>query len=234
MNFGFDFRATLGYVTDPSYAAAVLGEAYPNTYSNADGASIVAGWTGGVATRDRIAWAEPRLAGLNGSDGSGTITFKVALPGPGQYGIVAAFGDEGNDETCTVTFADDTATIVTYTGVSVASFHSMDASGNVYEDHVFFASQTPLVHTFTSSVLKVTTAIGTATEFLQVTSLGPPPKEIDVLPLKGSQLVLPYPLGLTPEQCAAQIFANGQEYIVSADGLTFLPKHAILTVTPKG
>src|SRR5208337_4927869 len=105
-DFGFDFRATLGFVTDPTYAAAVLGEAYPHTYTNGLSNTISAGFTlaaVNVNTRDRSAAGDARLAGENqngpGNAGSPSfVTFEIALPVAGAWIIQAAFGDQANPQ----------------------------------------------------------------------------------------------------------------------------------------
>lgn len=66
-DFGFDFRATSRYVSDPNYATGVLGETYPHTYKNGDGMTLAAGWEtipatcAGVQTRDRTTSNDPGL-----------------------------------------------------------------------------------------------------------------------------------------------------------------------------
>jgi hypothetical protein len=99
-DFGFDFRGTSGYVTDPSYASVVLGENYPNTYTNGAGKSINAGFTvaGQVNPLDRDNTQDPRIAGTNyeANDGYNNF-FQVDLssgsaPGAGTYSVDLAMG----------------------------------------------------------------------------------------------------------------------------------------------
>lgn len=101
-DMGFNFRATAGYVTDQAYAVPVLAETYPNTYTNANGNSINAGWDGGVNTLDRSNTNDPRLAGVNYLPSASQRIFQVDLssgsnPGAGSYTIDIAAGDQGNN-----------------------------------------------------------------------------------------------------------------------------------------
>jgi hypothetical protein len=98
-DMGFDFRGTAGYVTDQAFAVPVLGEAYPHTYTNANGKSINAGVPGGTAEiLDRDATNDARIAGIMYKTGGGTLAFQVDLlsgsaPGAGSYTVDVAAGD---------------------------------------------------------------------------------------------------------------------------------------------
>jgi hypothetical protein len=161
-DFGFDFRATAGFVTDPNFCAPELGELYPHTYTNALGTSITAGAIDPSAvqnTRDRNASNDPRLAGQDGNNGN-TFTpsffqFKVALPFSGQWSVVLASGDQAFASSEYISILDNTTVIASYSAVSVATNNYMDASGNVWPQASFFASQVPIVYTFASSILIV-------------------------------------------------------------------------------
>ena len=98
-DMGFNFRLTAVYVTDPAYAAPVLFEAYPHTYTNANGDSINAGWPdGNMDASNEDSGNDPRIAGLNGKANSGGVkTFTVDLssgsnPGAGDYTVDLAMG----------------------------------------------------------------------------------------------------------------------------------------------
>lgn len=98
-DMGFDFRGSAGYVTDPSYGVPVLGEAYPHTYTNADGKSINAGWTTTPIyyKEDSSATNDPRIAGINDCTNNVANYFSIDLssgsaPGAGTYMIDCAFG----------------------------------------------------------------------------------------------------------------------------------------------
>lgn len=110
MDVGFNFRSTLGYVTDPANTYAVLGEAYPHTYVG----GIVGGWLDAVSVADRSAAIDARLAGINYISGAGTIRFQFDLPATGTYQISLALGDEltGQPDN-TVVIKDNAATRLT-------------------------------------------------------------------------------------------------------------------------
>lgn len=126
-DMGFNFRGSAGYVTDPSYCAPALGEAYPHTYTNADGKSINAGWDGGaLSTADRRSTADPRVGGINYNT-SGLASFRVDLssgsaPGAGTYLVDFAFGDWGFGHAFSVMRVKDDTTIVigNFTGTNTS------------------------------------------------------------------------------------------------------------------
>ena len=85
----FNFRATAGYVTDAADTSPVLGEIYPNSYSN----GLTGGWDAAIDTRDRSTTV-PRLAGGNQQIATTTLrTFRVDLPATGTYTIRLGMGD---------------------------------------------------------------------------------------------------------------------------------------------
>src|ERR1019366_3923401 len=96
-DYGFDFRQTSGYVSDPANCSPSLGEAYPHTYAN----GATAGWSSGApdGTRDRNNLLDARLAGMNFLS-STTKYFQVDITGTG-VAVHLAIGDatstnEGN------------------------------------------------------------------------------------------------------------------------------------------
>ena len=103
-DMGFDFRGTAGAAIDPAYGVPVLAEIYPNTYTNANGDSINAGWTFGdnVTGADRGPGNDPRIVGINFTANDGTprnFTIDLAsgsAPGAGTYSIDLADGDAAN------------------------------------------------------------------------------------------------------------------------------------------
>ena len=89
-NEGFNFRATLAYVTDPSDTQFVDGlVTYPQTANG-----VTFGW--GVANlqvRDRNAGVDARLAGHHRIDTTLVTQFQVDLPAAGDYILRWAMGD---------------------------------------------------------------------------------------------------------------------------------------------
>jgi len=161
-DFAFDFRATAGFVSDPNYAAPVLGELYPHSYANALGSTIIAGCVdpGGIMQpRDRNNANDPRLAGTIGNNGNtfspSSWQFEVTLPSPGKWSIVAAFGDASGSGSDYITFLDDTTGIVTYSALGRSAQQFNDASGNVWSNTNFFQNQIPLSYNFSSTTVRV-------------------------------------------------------------------------------
>lgn len=102
--YGFNFRATSGYVTDGSrqiFVDSSAGHDYPHTYDFGGGDTVTAGWTdrggGYPQTRDRNSSVDARCAGMHYTDNgsSGLIrNFRIDLPGSNT--IVLAAGDHDN------------------------------------------------------------------------------------------------------------------------------------------
>src|SRR3990167_669806 len=97
-DLGWDLRGNLGYRTDPAFGVFLAyTDAYPTTYTNGNGDSINAGWTGSMtAGLDRSKTNDARLGGIN--YGSSPTQFRVDLasgsnPGAGDYAIDLAAGD---------------------------------------------------------------------------------------------------------------------------------------------
>lgn len=120
-SFGFDFRGTLIYVTDPADCQCVLGESYPQT-TTINGFSVTWGWVPsgstagcGSCTAVNIGNADdmlvtPKLAGINNSNASVCSVFRVHLPASGSYTFRAAFGNAIGIGDNTVDFYDSDGT----------------------------------------------------------------------------------------------------------------------------
>src|SRR5438552_1744956 len=138
-DFAFDFRYSVGFVTDPTYAVFANHEhVYPRTYTNVDGLSINAGWSvSNVAEQDGDNTVDPRLAGDNYGASGATETFTIDLssgsaPGPGTYRIDMALGDLLSgpfNEYLQV--RDNTTPVITINGTTVQVTQFIDASGTV-------------------------------------------------------------------------------------------------------
>lgn len=138
-DMGFDFRNTAGFVTDAAYGVPALDDAYPHTYTNANGVSINAGWDGSVGAQDRVGTNDPRIAGIAYRPNTGTAKlFKVDLasgsaPGAGTYLVDVAIGGI-NDAQVVQNFKvlDDATVLIDGTnggaGYSIASGHFIDAT----------------------------------------------------------------------------------------------------------
>ena len=132
-SWGFDFRNTSTFVTDPPGSTYVLSSTlYPTTVNG-----VTFGWVSNkyVQARDRTASVDPRLAGTNFVSNSSPATFYVDLPAPGIYTVALAMGDLNNSfcsVQCQVQFLDGSTVLATVTGTKLAPGYFYDASGNVW------------------------------------------------------------------------------------------------------
>ena len=161
-NVAFDFRATSGFVTDPSYATYVLSStAYPTTRT-VNGMSATFGIeTGTCSSRDRDNTIDPRLAGMCFTAGSSTYTFRVDLPATGLYTINAAFGDANNGQVVCAALQDGSTTFASTTNLSVINF--ADAAFNLWSTPNWPSNNVAVTHTFTSTIFRVTMGSVSAT-----------------------------------------------------------------------
>ena len=140
-DMGFNYRSSAGYVTDGPEGVPVLGETYPHTYTNGNGDSINAGWSGSLpATYDHASGNDPRLAGSNViyAFAGGQKTFTVDLssgsaPGAGNYIVdLALWGATWETVDDHVWLYDDTTLLLDASnggsGYKLASNHWVDAT----------------------------------------------------------------------------------------------------------
>src|SRR5205809_595690 len=87
---GFNFRDSIGYVTDGTNETYVrdTGDVYPVTRN-----AVTFGWNSNLGGADRNSAIDRRLAGLNYSSPGTSFTFQVDLTAPGTYDISLALGD---------------------------------------------------------------------------------------------------------------------------------------------
>jgi len=128
--FGFDFRNTAAFVTDPPGDTYVLSTtAYPTTVNG-----VTFGWvkTALVQARDRNAKLDPRLAGINYVTNGSPATFYVDLPSAGTYNLSLAMGDAGYEQCytqCQLQFLDGGTVLATVTGGPTYAGYFYDATG---------------------------------------------------------------------------------------------------------
>lgn len=142
-DMGFNFRLTAGFPTnpDPNYSVPVLGEAYPHTYTAANGFSINGGFTvnnGGDV--DSASTNDPRIAGYhyNANTPVSPSNFQLDLssgsaPGSGSYVTDFALGfASGASVTTDAQLQDDTTTLIDATnggtGYAMTINHYIDAT----------------------------------------------------------------------------------------------------------
>ena len=149
---GFDFRASLNFVTDPPGATGVvLDTIFPTV-----GGLTTYGWsyTATLGDRNRNDTIDPRLAGINYVNNGPPGQFYVDLPAPGTYSLSLAMGDDGYQACwvqCQVQFLDGSTVLATMTGGPINSGYFYDARGNKWS-----AAQWP-----TNNVSQQVTLVGT-------------------------------------------------------------------------
>jgi len=248
IDFGFDFRSTATYVTDPSYAAAVVisggyGKRYPTVYTNGAGQTVTAGWNCSVINgRNRTTSNDPRLAGVqfDASTGQTVRTFTVTLPAAGPYNISLAMGDRANPQKQCVALEDNTTAFATYKSVATPSNGFMDATGVVRAEAKWVSSNATLAHTFSSTTFNVVIGCGTSGQsstlaHVRITSaagaVGNPPTLTSLSPANGPTT------GGTAVTLAGTSFASGTAVTFGSAAATFVTVTGatqITATTPAG
>jgi len=186
LDFGFDFRSTAVFVTDPTYAAPVLAETFPTTYTNGLGQTMQAGWVSGggngTVTGLNRNVVDPRLSGINFISNTATpsfITFQVTLPAVGPWSITTAFGDTSGAQNQYVVLADNAVAFLTYTNIATALDSFMDTNGTVFTRPNWISSNVPFVRLFSSATFTIQLGPNTPTganastiAHLRLTNLG--------------------------------------------------------------
>lgn len=153
-NYGFNFRASSGYVTDPAGTTYILVQAYPQTRNG-----ITFGWTsstGALNSRDRSTGVNARVAGIMFPDSVGT--FRVDLPAAGTYNIGCAIGDAAFDQgNQYIEIFDGAASLWSMqTSVGPGANQFYDVNGNLLtSDSDWFTNQTFKQLTFSGTILNV-------------------------------------------------------------------------------
>lgn len=154
---GFNFRASLSYVTDPADTQFVddVAGSYPTT---ANGATF--GWVSGFISgkgRDRNSGVDPRLAGIQfepNAAGQGAI-FRVDLPNSGDYEIRLALGDAGAGQTGQfIEVFDDATSKFSLGTLTTASGEFADATGTLYTTAAWPGSNSAVTHSFASTICR--------------------------------------------------------------------------------
>ncbi len=155
---GFDFRATSGFVTDPTDCTYVLPSDTTPTVRN--GATFQ--WTtiGGLDSRDRTSAGDTRLSGINFVAGGGDAVWTLTLPATGDYDVYLAAGDQAGNGTIKIQVLDNASAFITITNVDTGAADSyIDASGAIRTRAQWLADSarggTKVTRTFASTTLKV-------------------------------------------------------------------------------
>jgi len=151
---GFNFRATVGFVTDGTNEQFVAGsQTYPTTNNG-----VTYGWDANISgnDRDRDNTNDRRLAGVNSNPNLGTRnTFRVDLPATGQYIITLAMGDTSSQAFECIEFQDNTTSFLTLTGIVNLGTSWADNTGTQYTNATWPGSHATLTRTFTSTIFNV-------------------------------------------------------------------------------
>lgn len=158
-NFGFDFRITLAFVTDPLNCTWVESQSPIDTYPvTRDG--ITFGWTvapdGGA--RDRSTGVDARLAGCAQSNNNDTTNnFRVDLPAIGLWTVDLALGDQGAGVGPFTVLLKDTASLLkTWQLASIIANHYWDASEvERTSDTDWVANHVTQNYTFATTILNL-------------------------------------------------------------------------------
>jgi len=152
-DWGFDFRSTLGFVTDPANCYPVLGETFPHTYAAGVSAGFVS--PGSLNLVNGSAGVDARLAGCIFENNSPfQMTFRVTLPATGTYTIDVVCGDVGYAESNMKVEVFDTGSSlgVLMTGASTASSSRwVDTDGTDMTEATWLAGHTTVDKTFTTT-----------------------------------------------------------------------------------
>jgi len=154
-NFGFNFRSTQGYVTDPANTVGFFGNAYPTSKTFGE-VSVNAGWDGAIGVADRSTSIDPRLAGGNTvAQGTAARKFRVDLPVSGVWSIRLAMGNPSFTRAAFFDILDSDGTTVLYSRseVSITSPQYLDATKVVRASAAIWASSNaPVDITFSGTV----------------------------------------------------------------------------------
>lgn len=153
-NYGFDFRQTSAYVTDPAGNTYSIADAYPQTRNG-----ITFGWLSAPSGRDRSTSVNPRVAGMNFTAAASPKTFQITLPASGTYQIGCAMGDAISIQGVQyIEIFDNTTSLYSMTsaaGPGVNQYY--DINGNLWtSDSAWFTNQTFQTLTFSTTTLKIT------------------------------------------------------------------------------
>ena len=169
-DIGFNFRATSGYVTDPSNTTYALGDAYPVTRSMVtSGLSVTFGFlTADLLTyeRDRDSGVDPRLAGCIQVNSAAVSdqTFRVDVPSSGSVDVSLAFGDVsfGSDSSWQILDSDGTTVLSSQTGATTTTGQFRDATAVTRSNSADWVSNNAVVSVTLSGTIFYLKLIATA------------------------------------------------------------------------
>jgi hypothetical protein len=152
---GYNFRATLGYVTDPANHVGITASPI---YPTVDGYGLQSGWvTDAAEVRDRNDAVDPRLAGVAFANTNDTRTFRIGLNSAGPWEIRLAIGDINNAQTNhQVRVLDDATAFISILSVATGAGEFRDATGALHTSAAnWIANNTAVTRTFVSTTLNL-------------------------------------------------------------------------------
>jgi hypothetical protein len=163
---GFNFRATVGYVTDGANQKFV--PIAPNDYPQSatiDGDTFNIGWditTSQLDWRDRTTGNDVRLAGMAYTPNAmpGYRYFNVDLPQAGTYELEVACGDATSVQENSLGILDGTTVLSSFSAVATNANEFLDAGGTVRTAAAWPGSNTPVQFTFATTTLKIRIGTG--------------------------------------------------------------------------
>lgn len=156
-DFGINFRATSGFVTDGANETYCLPtDTYPTTRGG-----MTFGWESGTISGglDRDSGVDRRCAGINYRSNDGTTaTFRLDLGNTGAADIHLAVGDYGSDQSDQLVVVKDTnTTVTTINDASISAQRFDDALGAEHTSPAnWAANEDPFAHTFASTICRLT------------------------------------------------------------------------------
>jgi len=181
MAFGFNFRLSKAYTTDPAGTECISSTPatpYPTTLT-IDSVGYSVGYVGsglsvppyynqaGIEsnTRNRSLAVDARLAGSFQCSNDRKIQVKIILPSAGDYDISLANGDASNATTQYVRIYDSATLLATISaGTSVAAGRFQDANGVIHTTSANWVSNnTPRRLTFSTTELRIEYGAGDGT-----------------------------------------------------------------------
>ena len=162
---GFNFRGTLGFVTDLGADTFANGDDYPKSHTSADTLTTCdAGFVGGVdqSASNYVDTNNAKLAGRI-LENSGTPSyFRVDLPSAGNYKIRAASAKQGYTEAASIRITDGAGgDLINVSDASVADGNYLDAGGNERTHNDWVANNTQVTVEFTGTELRMHLQVAT-------------------------------------------------------------------------
>lgn len=153
---GFNFRQTVGFVTDVA-PAVFIGASSTYLYPFSAGGQNV-GWdsTADIDSRNRLNTNDARLAGIvfEANNGAAAKVFRLDLPAAGTYNIRVALGDASASQTIRWELLDNTTQLALINNVTTSAANRfLDATGVERTNANWAANNVAITKTFATTTL---------------------------------------------------------------------------------